>query len=523
MSLLRSISKFSGLTLVSRVLGFVRDIFIAKFLGAGMDSDVFFVAFKLPNFFRRLFAEGAFSAAFVPIFCGLLGNGKDAERRKLAERFAEDSLAVLTAVLLVFTVLVQMAMPLVMMVLAPGFMDDPVKFQRAIDFAQITFPYLMLISVVALLGGILNGLGRFSAGAAAPILLNLTLLTSLAFFHADTFETGQALAYAVTIAGMVQVIWMIRGLRRAGFTPRLLMPKITPKVRELGRVMLPVAVGAGVMQINLIIDMVLASYLPTGSYSFLYYADRLNQLPIGVIGVAVGTVLLPALSRSLSAGKAKRAIYDQNRAMEAALLLTVPAAVALAVIPFELISVLFQRGEFDSIDTEMTAYALMAYSLGLPAYVLVKVLTPAFYSRQDTKTPVKFGMVSLVVNLTLNLILMQFLAHVGLALATAIASWTNVALLYGSLAKRGHFHVDVRLKAKVFKIAGSSAVMGLALYFAALGLDRWFGIGTWTELFALAGLILTGIVVYGACARISGAMTLAEAQALFKLKGPKRR
>lgn len=522
MSLLRSISTFSGLTLVSRVLGFIRDVFIAKFLGAGLVSDVFFVAFKLPNFFRRLFAEGAFSAAFVPIFCGLLGNGKSEEKRKAAERFAEDALAVLIAVLMVFTVLMLIAMPWFMYLLAPGFEEDPVKFQLAIEYSRTTFPYLMLISIVALLGGVLNGLGRFAAGAAAPILMNLTLLGSMAFFNADTFQTGEALARAVTLAGIIQVIWMVRGLKKAGFSPRLLVPKITPKVRELGKVMLPIALGAGVMQINLVIDVVLSSFLPEGSLSFLYYADRLNQLPIGVIGVAVGTVLLPTLSRSLEAGKQKRAIYDQNRAMEAALLLTIPAAVALMIIPGELISVLFQRGAFDALDTVATSAALMAYVTGLPAYVLVKVLAPAYFSRKDTKTPVLIGSFSLLVNLILNLILMQFLAHVGLALATAIASWVNVALLYYFLKKREHFEIDLRLKKKIGRMIFSAALMGAVVFGLATVLAGFFNAGFYEGIGALLVLVVAGLLIYGGAARFSGAATMAEARELLHLKGPDR-
>ncbi|MEE8258970.1 MAG: murein biosynthesis integral membrane protein MurJ [Sphingomonadales bacterium] len=522
MSLWKSISTFSGLTLISRVLGFTRDVFMAKFLGAGLVSDVFFVAFKFPNFFRRLFAEGAFSAAFVPIFCGLLGSGKNAEKRKLAEQFAEESLSVLLSVLLVFSVLMQVAMPWVMILLAPGFLEEPEKFALAVDFARMTFPYLMLISTVALIGGVLNGLGRFATGAAAPILMNLTLLTSILFFHDSELITGAMLARAVTLAGIIQLVWMLRGLKRAGFSPRLLVPRLTPRVRELGRVMLPVIFGAGVMQVNLIIDVVLSSFLPEGSLSFLYYADRLNQLPIGVIGVAVGTVLLPTLSHSLSAGDSKKAIFQQNRALEAALLLTVPAAVALAVIPNELIGVLFQRGAFDALDTAATAAALTAYVIGLPAYVLVKVLTPAYYSRKDTKTPVKFALISVGVNFVLNIILMQYLAHVGLALATAIASWLNVTLLYLTLKKRSHFHIDKRLREKILKILGSSIVMGVLVFGAAALLAPYFKMGLYEGVAALVAVVVLGLVAYGASARISGAVNMAEARHLFSRKGPQR-
>lgn len=522
MSLLRSISTFGGLTLVSRVLGFIRDVFIARYLGAGLVSDVFFVAFKLPNFFRRLFAEGAFSAAFVPIFCGLLGSGDLPERRQAAERFAEDAMAVLIAVLLVFTAVMQITMPWFMYVLAPGFSDDPEKFAMAIKFSRITFPYLMLISLVALMGGVLNGFGRFSAGAAAPILLNLTLIGSLLFFHGDDFETGKALSFSLPVAGILQLLWMLFGLKRAGFSPRLLKPKLTPRVRELGKTMLPIALGAGVMQINLVIDIVLSSFLPEGSLSFLYYADRLNQLPIGVIGVAVGTVLLPSLSRSLSIGKPKQANFDQNRAIEAALLLTIPAGVALVLIPDELITVLFQRGEFDAFDTAATSAALIAYVTGLPAYVLVKVLTPAYFSRRDTKTPVLIATLSLVINIILNLILMQFLAHVGLALATAIASWVNAALLYIILRKRGLFEADTRLKGKIWRICSAALVMGLVLVFAARLLAEPLSGLFWESLFALLFLVFLGLAVYAGAARLTGATTFAEVRQLLFIRGPKK-
>jgi len=519
---LRSISTFSGLTLISRLLGFLRDVLMAKFLGAGLVSDVFFVAFKLPNFFRRLFAEGAFSAAFVPIFCGLLGNGQSEQKRELAKRFAEDALAVLISVLMVFTVVMLIAMPWFMYLLAPGFDEDPVKFDMAIRLSRITFPYLMLISIVALVGGVLNGLGRFAVGAAAPILMNLTLIGSLAFFNSDTFYTGEMLARAVTIAGIVQLVWMIYGLGRAGVSLRLLIPKITPKVKELGRVMFPIALGAGVMQINLVVDIVLSSFLPEGSLSFLYYADRLNQLPIGVIGVAVGTVLLPTLSRSLGAGKKSRAVYDQNRAMEAALLLTIPASFALFLIPEPLITVLFQRGAFDAHDTAATAFALMAYVTGLPAYVLVKVLAPAFFSRKNTKTPVVIGTIALVVNFVLNVILMQFLAHIGLALATSIASWVNVAMMYRWLYKRNHFRLDSRLMKKIPRIILASALMGVVIFAATYFLKDDFTMGILKSGFLVLGLVVVGFLTYVLAARLFGAVTMEEARLLFRLRAPGR-
>ena len=497
MALLKSISTVGGLTMVSRVLGFTRDILLAKFLGASLVADCFFVAFKLPNFFRRLFAEGAFNAAFVPLFCGLLGDSGAADSRAKAKRFAEEALAVLLPVLLIFTALMQITMPWVMVALAPGFLDNPEKFGLAVELTRSTFPYLMLISLVSLMAGVLNGLGRFVAAASAPILLNLCLIGSLVFFHDSDLLAGQSLARAVSVAGVAQLVWLAVAMRRADMSLKLRWPRLSPKVKSLGIIMLPAALGAGAVQVNLVIDIILASFLPEGSLSYLFYADRLNQLPIGVIGVAVGTVLLPAMSRKLARGESGAAIAQQNRAMEAALFLTVPAAVALAVVPGPLISVLFERGAFDSSATAATAMALSAYAVGLPAYVLVKVLTPGFFSRHDTRTPVKIALVALTVNIVLNLVLMIPLKHVGLALATAISAWVNVGLLYYVLRKRGHFALDARLKRNLLAIVAASAAMGALVFVLAGTLSGLLTGPLLAKIGGLATLIFGGLVAYG--------------------------
>ena len=492
--------------MVSRILGFTRDILMASFLGASLVADCFFVAFKLPNFFRRLFAEGAFNAAFVPIFCGVLGDGSDSDRRAKAKRFAEEALAVLLPVLLLFTALMQAAMPWAMYGLAPGFADEPEKFALAIELTRATFPYLMLVSMVSLIAGVLNGLGRFAAAAAAPILLNVTLIGSLVLFHDSKLAAGWSLAHAVTIAGIVQFIWIAWAASRAGMGLRLRWPRLSPRIRELGRIMLPAALGAGAVQVNLVIDIILASFLPEGSLSYLFFADRLNQLPIGVIGVAVGTVLLPAMSMALASGDQKKAAHQQNRAIEAALFLTLPAAVALALIPGPLIGTLFERGAFTSDATVATAMALSAYAVGLPAYVLVKVLTPAFFSRKDTVTPVKVALVALATNTVLNIILMIPLKHVGLALATAIAAWVNVIILYVILVRRGHFSLDARLKSRGLRIILASMAMGAGVWFLADALAAQFAGGTMDKVMALAGLVIAGMLLYGLAARLLGAM-----------------
>ncbi len=516
MSLLRSISTVGGLTMVSRVLGFTRDILMARYVGAGMVADCFFVAFKLPNFFRRLFAEGAFNAAFVPLFCGILGDGSDPARRADAKHFAQEALAVLLPVLLAFTGLMQAVMPWAMYGLAPGFADDPEKFALAIEFTRATFPYLMLVSMVSLMAGALNGLGRFAAAAAAPILLNIVLVGALAFYHDSDLLAGRALSRAVTIAGIVQFFWISIAASRAGMGLRLPRPRLSPRVRELGIIMLPAALGAGAVQVNLVIDIILASFLPEGSLSYLFYADRLNQLPIGVIGVAVGTVLLPALSIALASGDPQKARSQQNRAIEAALFFTIPAAVALALVPGALIGTLFERGAFTPEATAATAMALTAYAVGLPAYVLVKVLTPAFFSRKDTKTPVKVALVALLVNLVLNLILMIPLQHVGLALATAIAAWVNVVMLYVILVRRGHFRMDARLKSRALRIILASVAMGAGVWLLAAYLGDQFAGDSMNRIAALTGLVIAGMLLYGLAVRLFGAMKAGEIRDILK-------
>ena len=516
MSMLKNISQVGGLTLVSRVFGFVRDVLMARFLGASLVADCFFVAFKLPNFFRRLFAEGAFNAAFVPIFNGILGKGDDPENKEKAFGFAQEALAILLPVLLVFTALMQIFMPWVMVILAPGFVANPEKFALAVEFTRATFPYLMMISLVSLMGGVLNSLSRFAAAAAAPILLNIVLISSLLIFHENELIAGKWLSRAVSVAGIVQFIWLLFSLKKAGVNLRLPRPRLSPRVKELGIIMFPAALGAGAVQLNLLVDIILASFLPEGSLSYLFYADRLTQLPIGVIGVAVGTVLLPTLSRSIAIGDAKKAEYDQNRAMESALFFTIPAAVALFVVPLPLITVLFERGAFDNIASVNTAMALAAYAVGLPAYVLVKVLTPAFFARKDTKTPVKIAMFALLLNVILNLALMVPFKHVGLAAATAISAWVNVGFLYLYLKRHDYFHMDARLKSKARRMIVAAIIMGAFCSWLASQLAGWL-IGTiMIKLSAILILVLGGVFVYGLLSHFLGAMKAGEVRAIIK-------
>ena len=513
MALLRSIATVGGFTMASRVLGFVRDILIAATLGAGMLADVFFVAFKFPNLFRRLFAEGAFNAAFVPLFAGLLEeDGGEQEARA----FAEQALSVLLWALLAFVAVVEVAMPVLMYGFAPGFAATPEKFDLAITLTRVTFPYLLFISLVSLMAGVLNSLGRFAAAAATPILLNLCLIGAILGLAPLTETPAHALAWGVAGAGLIQFAWISVFCMRAGMPLRLRRPRLTANVRLMGRRIVPVAIGAGVYQVNLLIDTIIASFLPTGSISYLFFADRVNQLPLGVVGVAVGTALLPLLARQVRAGEEDAALHSQNRALEFALLLTLPAAVALMVISGPVVSVLFERGAFGSVEVTATARALAVYAIGLPAYVLVKALAPGFFARGDTSTPVKVGVATLVVNLVLNLILMGPFLHVGIAMATVISSWLNAALLAAILMRRSHLKIDARLGKRLPRMVAASAAMGMLLAAAMWGLEAPLAGPTAHRIGALAALVAGGLCAFAVLAQVLGAAGLKDVKSLMR-------
>src|SRR3954471_3856638 len=425
MALLRSVATVGSYTLVSRIFGFIRDILTAAILGAGPVADAFFVAQRLPNLFRSLFAEGAFSAAFVPLASGALAEGGKPALRA----FAEEAFSVLFAALFLFVLFGEILMPWLMRLIAPGFVAETGKFDLVVTLTRITFPYLLFISLTALQGGLLNTLDRFAAPAATPILLNLFLIAGLLLMAQFHWQDGEVLAWALSAAGVAQFLWLMASCAKAGVPLRPRLPKLTPAVRQTLKIMGPGVLGAGVTQLNLLISTALASLLPGGSVSYLYYADRLNQLPLGVVGIAVATAILPSLSRQVRLGHATDAVATQNRGVELALLLTLPAAVALALLAQPIMTVLFQRGAFGATDAEATAAALAAYAIGLPAFVLVKVLAPGFFAHHDTATPVKIAIAAMATNLCLTLILMQFLAHVGIALATTVAGWVNALTL----------------------------------------------------------------------------------------------
>ena len=503
MALLRSIATVGGFTMLSRVFGFVRDILIAAFLGTGWVADAFFVAFKFPNLFRRLFAEGAFNAAFVPQFAGLL----ESDGRAAAKMFAEQALAVLLWTLLIFVILMQILMPYAMLGFAPGFVDNPEQFDLAVLLSRITFPYLIFISLVSLMAGVLNSFGRFAAAAATPILLNICLIGTLILLVPYTSTPAHALAWGVAIAGMVQFCWLLINCGREGMWLRLRWPRLTPAVRKMIRRIIPVAIGAGVYQISLLIDTIIASFLPEGSISYLFFADRVNQLPLGVVGVAVGTALLPLLSRQIRSGDEAAARASQNRALEFSLFLTLPAAVALMIMADPIISVLFERGEFDAAAAAATAGALAIFAVGLPAYVLVKGLAPGYFAREDTVTPVKIAVVALIANVVISLVLMGPFKHLGIAVAMAASSWINAILLALILRRRGHLELDGRFKSRLPRMVLASVAMGATLYVAMDLLTPLLQGGVGPKIFAVAFLVGGGLVVYGGASLLSGAAT----------------
>jgi len=509
MNLLRATGTIGGLTLISRVLGLVRDSLFARYVGASFASDAFLVAFRLPNMFRALFAEGAFASAFIPMFNQKVGNP---EGRGLADGliFAEQALAVLLPVLLAMTVVLEVFAWPVTLVLSGHFHGvSQSEFAFAVTLSRYTIPYLMLISLVSLFGGILNSLHKFWINAAAPILLNLTLIFALLVFHtADPMATARNQAIAVSVSGALQLAWLGWACRQSGVSLRWRWPRFNPDVRRLMVLILPAAAGAGAAQINLVISTALAaSLLDHGSVTYIYLADRLNQLPLGLIGIGLGTVLLPTISRQLGAGDDLAALDTQNRGMELALLLSLPATVALVVCGEPIAAALFGYGRYTPGATHYTAQALAAFSIGLPSYILVKVLTPGFYARQDTRTPVRFALISIAVNLVGNLMLIVPLRHMGPPLATAIASTVNVWMLYHRLVQRGHFIADRRLRRRAPRLVLAALAMGAVLWRGQLVMMPYVH-GTWFVRFgALAALVSGGALVYALATVILGAFS----------------
>lgn len=516
MNLLKAITTVGGYTLLSRLFGFIRDILIANFLGAGAVADAFFVAFRFPNLFRRLFAEGAFAAAFVPIF----SNALETETHEKAMRFANQAFSVLALILVVLVILVEILMPWTMHVLAPGFTSVPGKMELATELSRIAFPYLLFISLVSLQSGVLNSVHRFAAAAAAPVLLNLTFIAAMLLFPGDNTHIGYVLSWAVFAAGVIQFLWLVYHCRKEGFPVRFVRPRVSTKVKLLGQRILPVVFGASLYQINLLIGTILATLVADGAVSYLYYADRVTQLPLGVVGVAVGTALLPTLSRQLAAKDFDNAMISQNRGLEFALLLTLPAACALIAMPEPIIQVLFGRGAFDGAAISATSAALVAFATGLPAYVLIKVLTPGFFAREDTKTPVKIAAVSMATNIILNLIFMRYWGHVGIAFASSLSAWMNAIALGWILQNRGDLIFDQRLRRRMPRVLLASLIMAAGIYFVVQHFGSHLLVGPIHQWIGLGALVTGGGLVFLALVFGLGAMTVNDIKGFMRRKDP---
>ncbi len=489
-------------TLASRILGFVREILILNYIGPGSTLDAFVAAFRLPNMFRRFFAEGAFNAAFVPMF------SKKYEADDAAQKFANDAFNLLAASVLGLTALAMIFMPALVWATAEGFSGDE-RFDMTVGFGRIVFPYILFMSLAALFSGVLNATGRFAVAAAAPVLLNIIAVPALIIGAAVGGDVVMWLLWTIPIAGVAQLTLVWVATVRAGITIRPSLPRWTPDMSRMLRIAVPAALASGVMQINLVVGQIVASSTP-GAVSWLFAADRLYQLPLGVVGIAVGIVLLPDLSRRLKAGDNDGARHAFSRAGEFSLFLTLPCAVAFLVIPLPMVSVLYERGATTADDSAAIAVALAIYGLGLPAFVLQKLLQPLFFAREDTKSPFRYAMVAMVVNAALAFGLEPYIEWLAPAVAASVAAWIMVLQLaigarrYGEVAR-----FDARLRSRVWRICLSAALMAAALYATALIIGPWFGLAGWRYI-ALLILIGIGVIVYFAASSVTGAFRFSD-------------
>jgi len=513
MNLHKATGTIGGLTLVSRIAGFAREMLMARILGAGVYTDAFYVAFRLPNTFRRLFGEGAFSAGFVPLYSQRLQSGGEAE----AKLFSEEVLAVFLPTLILFTaIFIAFMKPFIWAI--TGWHGEQLAFGTFLT--RITFPYLLLISLVSLFSGILNSIARFTAAAFAPALLNLAMLSALLIFRQGGEVTAIAVAAGVTIGGVLQLGLLIASCKRAGIVLKLRRPRLTPGVRQFIRVVVPATLGAGVYQVSVFIDTFFLTRIGTGAVSWFNYADRLNQLPLGVIGAAIGTAILPQVSRHVDIGEADKAARVQGQAAELAMLLCLPAALALAVTALPLVSAIFEAGRFNARDAHYTALTLSIIALGLPAYVLVKVLTPGFYARRDTATPVKTALVVLVVNVILNFALIPSFGIGGLAAAVALSSWLNCTILYVLLHRRGYFRIEGWLASRLARQLAAAVAMVAALVGIRMVLESWFSGSLGHRLAGVIAVVAGGMIVYFPLVWMLGGTDREAFKSLLKRRRP---
>ena len=498
-------------TLISRVLGLARDIMMAAYLGTGPVAQAFLIAFTLPNMFRRFFAEGAFNLAFVPMFAKKLEAGED------AEEFARDALSGLGTVLIVFVLIGQLLMPWLVLAMASGFAGDE-RFTLSVEHGRIAFPYILFISLTALLSGVLNSFGRFALAAAAPILMNVVMIAFLLAGDWTGGNIGLWQIWSVPVAGVAQLALVWWGCARLGFPVRPRLPRLTPDMRRLATVATPALLAGGIVQINLLVGRQVGSFFD-GAVAWLSYADRLYQLPLGVVGIAIGVVLLPDLSRRLKAGDAQGGRDAINRATEFTLALTLPAAFALIVIPVPIVAVLFQRGAFDPADTWPTALAVAIYGAGLPAFVMQKVISPVYYAREDTRSPFRYAVNAMIINAVVALGLAPLIGFSAAALGTTVAGWTMLAQLWlGTRRLEGATAIDTRLARAMPRLLVSCLVMTGVLIGAEWLLADWLATPTLRYL-ALLLLVLAGMASYGLAALATGALSLADARAAMRRGG----
>lgn len=514
MTLMKAMATVGGFTMLSRIAGLFRDILLASFLATGPIADAFIVALRLPNFFRSVTAEGAFSVSFVPLYSKTITQDGDAA----AAKFAGQAASVMVLVLAVFTALMMLAMPLLIRLIAPGFDPDGYTYALAVDLTRITFPYLIFMSLTALFGGMLNANKRLGPFAVAPIFFNLcqigVMLFGLRFFP----TIGHALSWAVSFSGVLQVGMMLFFLRRYKIKFSFQLFEISEKIKILFSLMLPAVIGAGIYQINLFADLIIASMVGDGAISYLYYADRLNQLPIGLIGAAVSTALLPMLSRAMASGDVVEARGLFNRSLEYCLILTLPIACALMVIADRFIATVFQHGEFTASDTYLTSTVLACYAVGLPAYITAKVYQAVFWSQQDTRTPVKISIITACCNIFFSLLFSQFMGVAGIALSTGGVAWVQFFLLRRAVQGDEVARVDAALKRNVLKVVLSSVVMMLVLGFGSYMLSGFFEQAIPHKIAGLVILVLCGAMSYGVLIMAMGVVRLSDIKSLFKLK-----
>lgn len=505
MKLVRSIATISGYTALSRILGFLREIIMASYLGASLKSDALVVAIKLPSIIRRLFAEGAFNSAFVPIFTPLL-NSKDP---KESVRFAEEVLSILVVSLTGIILIAEIFMPHIMRFIVPGFAKTPERFDLVVQFMRITFPFILLIFLAALYGGILNSLERFVAVASSPVIGNMSILGTIFILVGLSYSPEHAFAFSALICGFVQLLWVFVPTYHYKIRLRLKWPQLTPNVKKFFMLIAPAAAGSGIVQINILIDTFMASLLPEGGISYLHYADRLNQLPLSMLGASIGTALLPLISKKISLNDQQGIIDSQNLALEYALLFVLPATLGLIILAYPLMEIFFEHGDFSSKDTLASAQTLKALALGLPAYIMIKIFSSPFFARQDVKTPLLFAIISVGMNIGLSLLLIHRLHYVGLALSTAISAWINVGFLIFALRKKGYFSLSPRLK----KFLPRLFFAGLLTFCLTKVLFPYFSfIMSRLELKFLEVFVLVGITVGGyiLCARLTGALDIKD-------------